>query len=189
MPQPKKKKTARAKSLADIGVIGGSGLYSMSGLSNTREMRIKTPFGDPSTPSSSARWKASALPFLPATAAAIAFSPPNAFPRQHLRHEATWRAAYHFRQRRWLPPGQSSAGTISHPRPVLRQHQGPQVHLFRQRYRRSRHLRQTRLPATLCGPRRSLPRAKRAGPRKGHLHVAWKARNFPRWPRRTIIAP
>jgi 5'-methylthioadenosine phosphorylase len=49
MPQTKKKKRARAKSpQADIGVIGGSGLYSMSGLSNTREVRIKTPFGDPS---------------------------------------------------------------------------------------------------------------------------------------------
>ncbi len=44
-----KAKTARAKSaLADIGVIGGSGLYSMSGLCNTREVRMKTPFGDPS---------------------------------------------------------------------------------------------------------------------------------------------
>jgi 5'-methylthioadenosine phosphorylase len=34
--------------VAEIGVIGGSGLYSMSGLSNTREIRVKTPFGDPS---------------------------------------------------------------------------------------------------------------------------------------------
>jgi 5'-methylthioadenosine phosphorylase len=33
---------------AEIGVIGGSGLYSMSGLSNTCEVRVKTPFGDPS---------------------------------------------------------------------------------------------------------------------------------------------
>ena len=31
-----------------IGIIGGSGLYSMAGLSGTRELRIKTPFGDPS---------------------------------------------------------------------------------------------------------------------------------------------
>ncbi len=31
-----------------IGIIGGSGLYSMSGLSDTREIRVKTPFGDPS---------------------------------------------------------------------------------------------------------------------------------------------
>jgi 5'-methylthioadenosine phosphorylase len=31
-----------------IGIIGGSGLYSMAGLSGTREVRVKTPFGDPS---------------------------------------------------------------------------------------------------------------------------------------------
>jgi 5'-methylthioadenosine phosphorylase len=29
-------------------MIGGSGLYSMSGLTDTREMRVKTPFGEPS---------------------------------------------------------------------------------------------------------------------------------------------
>jgi len=34
--------------VADIGVIGGSGLYSMGGLTDTRELRVKTPFGDPS---------------------------------------------------------------------------------------------------------------------------------------------
>src|SRR5277367_6995308 len=33
---------------AEIGIIGGSGLYSMSGLTNTREQRITTPFGNPS---------------------------------------------------------------------------------------------------------------------------------------------
>jgi len=44
-----KGKSARTKEpLAEIGVIGGSGLYEMSGLSNTRELRVKTPFGDPS---------------------------------------------------------------------------------------------------------------------------------------------
>src|SRR3979490_1268037 len=31
-----------------IGVIGGSGLYTMPGLANAREVRMKTPFGDPS---------------------------------------------------------------------------------------------------------------------------------------------
>jgi 5'-methylthioadenosine phosphorylase len=34
--------------VAEIGIIGGSGLYSMSGLTDTREIRVKTPFGDPS---------------------------------------------------------------------------------------------------------------------------------------------
>jgi 5'-methylthioadenosine phosphorylase len=32
----------------EIGIIGGSGLYSMPGLSGAREVRVKTPFGDPS---------------------------------------------------------------------------------------------------------------------------------------------
>jgi 5'-methylthioadenosine phosphorylase len=31
-----------------IGIIGGSGLYNMPGLEKSRELRIKTPFGDPS---------------------------------------------------------------------------------------------------------------------------------------------
>jgi 5'-methylthioadenosine phosphorylase len=33
---------------AEIGIIGGSGLYSMPGLEDVREWRVKTPFGDPS---------------------------------------------------------------------------------------------------------------------------------------------
>src|ERR1700761_379115 len=54
---PKLKKSAVSKSSskksssaphAEIGIIGGSGLYSMEGLANTREVRVNTPFGDPS---------------------------------------------------------------------------------------------------------------------------------------------
>jgi 5'-methylthioadenosine phosphorylase len=33
---------------ASIGIIGGSGLYSMAGLKDTREIHVKTPFGEPS---------------------------------------------------------------------------------------------------------------------------------------------
>jgi len=33
---------------AEIGIIGGSGLYSMPGLTRIRELRLKTPFGAPS---------------------------------------------------------------------------------------------------------------------------------------------
>src|SRR6266404_4123801 len=44
---------ARAKArgkeaTAEIGIIGGSGLYSMAGLKDTREIRVKTPFGEQS---------------------------------------------------------------------------------------------------------------------------------------------
>jgi len=43
MPKPTKRHPAPR-----IAVIGGSGLYHMPGLSDTREVRIKTPFGLPS---------------------------------------------------------------------------------------------------------------------------------------------
>ncbi len=33
---------------AEIGIIGGSGLYAMPGLSNPHEITVTTPFGDPS---------------------------------------------------------------------------------------------------------------------------------------------
>lgn len=33
---------------AEIGIIGGSGLYSMPGLTNVREVTVDTPFGSPS---------------------------------------------------------------------------------------------------------------------------------------------
>jgi 5'-methylthioadenosine phosphorylase len=33
---------------AEIGIIGGSGLYSMPGLSNPQQIEVSTPFGDPS---------------------------------------------------------------------------------------------------------------------------------------------
>ena len=35
---------------AEIGIIGGSGLYSMPGLTDIHEEKIETPFGDPSDP-------------------------------------------------------------------------------------------------------------------------------------------
>src|ERR1700676_2019017 len=42
-----KMRAANADSIR-IGIIGGSGLYSMAGVSGSREVRMKTPFGDPS---------------------------------------------------------------------------------------------------------------------------------------------
>ena len=35
---------------AEIGIIGGSGLYSMKGLTNVHEVAVETPFGTPSDP-------------------------------------------------------------------------------------------------------------------------------------------
>jgi 5'-methylthioadenosine phosphorylase len=43
-----KPRSAARRNRASIGIIGGSGLYTMKGLTDTGEVRIKTPFGDPS---------------------------------------------------------------------------------------------------------------------------------------------
>ena len=51
LQKAKKRRSARgstAEPLASVGIIGGSGLYTMTGLSGTREARMKTPFGEPS---------------------------------------------------------------------------------------------------------------------------------------------
>src|SRR6202023_4279753 len=48
MAAGKAEKSKRANTQAEIGIIGGSGLYSMSGLTKTREIKVKTPFGEPS---------------------------------------------------------------------------------------------------------------------------------------------
>jgi 5'-methylthioadenosine phosphorylase len=45
---PKARKSKPKQEAIKIGIIGGSGLYSMAGLTGTREVRVKTPFGDPS---------------------------------------------------------------------------------------------------------------------------------------------
>jgi len=44
----KRRRARDASEPVRIGIIGGSGLYSMEGLSGIREVRIKTPFGAPS---------------------------------------------------------------------------------------------------------------------------------------------
>ncbi len=35
---------------AVLGVIGGSGIYDLPGLSNVREERVASPWGEPSAP-------------------------------------------------------------------------------------------------------------------------------------------
>jgi 5'-methylthioadenosine phosphorylase len=48
MPKTKKGKRSAKREPVSIGIIGGSGLYHMAGLTETQELRVKTPFGDPS---------------------------------------------------------------------------------------------------------------------------------------------
>jgi 5'-methylthioadenosine phosphorylase len=48
--RPRNGKSERERELAqaEIGIIGGSGLYSMPGFESIREERVETPFGEPS---------------------------------------------------------------------------------------------------------------------------------------------
>ncbi len=48
MAKAKKSKAGGNKETIKTAIIGGSGLYQMAGLTDTREVRVKTPFGDPS---------------------------------------------------------------------------------------------------------------------------------------------
>ena len=48
MAGAKSKKVKNGNAQAEIGIIGGSGLYAMEGLTATREVKVKTPFGNPS---------------------------------------------------------------------------------------------------------------------------------------------
>ena len=60
----KSKKGGKKTALATIGIIGGSGLYSMAGLTDTREVRVRTPFGDPSDAIVLGRLEGSKVAFL-----------------------------------------------------------------------------------------------------------------------------
>jgi 5'-methylthioadenosine phosphorylase len=51
--------------MAKIGVIGGSGLYEMDGLTDVREVSVRTPFGDPSDAIVTGRLGGVELAFLP----------------------------------------------------------------------------------------------------------------------------
>jgi 5'-methylthioadenosine phosphorylase len=48
MAKRTRSKPAARKQPARLGIIGGSGLYAMPGLEKAREVKVRTPFGDPS---------------------------------------------------------------------------------------------------------------------------------------------
>ncbi|GAG22887.1 unnamed protein product, partial [marine sediment metagenome] len=50
---------------AKIGVIGGSGLYEIAGMTNIEEVRAKTPFGEPSDAIIIGELEGKSIAFLP----------------------------------------------------------------------------------------------------------------------------
>lgn len=61
--------------MAKVGIIGGSGLYDIEGISNVEEVAIKTPFGDPSDAFITGKLEGTDVVFLPRHGRGHRFSP------------------------------------------------------------------------------------------------------------------
>ncbi len=61
--------------MAIVGVIGGSGLYQMEGISNVKEVTLKTPFGNPSDAYFTGEIQKTKVVFLPRHGRGHAISP------------------------------------------------------------------------------------------------------------------
>ncbi len=138
MPTKKAGAAKPGKGQAEIGIIGGSGLYSMPGLERAREVRVKTPFGEPSDA------------FVVGTLEGrrVAFLARHGRGHRILPSEINYRAnlyamkllgvrARHFGQRGRIPARGFAAAGIFDPRPVFRPHAPPHFHVFRRRNRGS----------------------------------------------------
>ncbi len=155
-----------------IGIIGGSGLYTMPGLEKPREVRVKTPFGDPSDAFVVGTLEGQRVAFL-ARHGARASLPAigDQLSRQYLRHEAAGRGTHYFRQRGRLAAGGFEAARFPDPRSVLRPHAPPHFHVFRRWRRGACGLRQAGVRATRRRAGRRLRRGEGAGPPRRHLHL------------------
>ncbi len=138
---------------AQIGIIGGSGLYSMPGFEAQKEIAIETPWGAPSDK------------FALGTLA----GKPVAFLARHGRGHRISPSELNFRANIYgmkslgveriislsavgLAQGGTPAARFRHSRSVLRPHARPRLHIFRRRIGRARQLCRSRLPATgRCG--------------------------------------
>ncbi len=151
---------------ASIGVIGGSGLYEMEDLGQLEEVRLSTPFGEPSDSYFVGTHRGPPLAFLRAPRpGAPADADGGQLPGEHLRDEAARRRTDPLGQRRREPARGDRAARHRAPRPVHRPHAPPPRHLLRRRARRARLARRAGLRRAA---RRSREAARAAG---GRLHV------------------
>ncbi len=120
MPKKSKPQSQSGKHAIEIGIIGGSGLYSMPGLEKPREVRVKTPFGDPSDALIIGTLEGRRVAFLARHARGHRIlAVRNQLSREYLRHENARRRANHFRQRGGFSERGFAAARISDPGPVL----------------------------------------------------------------------
>ena len=147
---------------AEIGIIGGSGLYAMPGLTKVKELSLKTPFGKPSD--------AYVLGTLEGRK--VAFLARHGRGHRIMPTELNFRAnIYGFKQlgvERIVSI--SAVGSLKEehkplefvdPGPVFRSHPAPRGYFFRKRHRGPHCLRRSGLPGTFadCGSERATKRA------------------------------
>ena len=179
-----------ASSAAVIGIIGGSGLYQIDGLTDIAWRRVATPFGEPSDELcfGTLGGQRGGVP-----AAARARPPHPAvgdqLPRQHRRAEARRRHRPHLAVRRRLAARGAAARRLRARRPVHRPHLRAREELLRHRLRRAcvdgaSGLR--RGSATRSPRRRTRPGI--ADDARRHLRRAWRGRNSRPSPRASSTA-
>ena len=170
----KKQKPGKERSnpAITIGIIGGSGLYSMTGLTDTREIRVKTPFGDPSDAIVTGTLEGKQVAFLARHGRGHRILPSEINFRANIyAHETTGRRARHLGQRGRLVARGSAARRISRPRSVCRPHQAPHFHVFRGRAGGPRDIRQADLRAGLRRSGRRERALRREGSPPWYLRV------------------
>src|ERR1700719_1356388 len=161
---PKSKNRQNAKEPIEIGIIGGSGLYGMTGLSDTREVRVKTPFGDPSDAFITGTLEGSRVAFLARHGRGHRLSPSeinyraNIFAMKLLGAERIISVSAVGSLPDDLPPLALLLHDqfLDRSRPVLLQPPPSHRFILRRRNRRARRLRQAHLYAPLGAPRRRL---------------------------------
>ena len=130
-----------------IGIIGGSGLYELEGLTEVRWRRVRTPFGDPSDAYCIGRLGAREVVFFAASRAGHRLLPIGAaIPRQHLRPEALGVEWVALDQRGRAACARDRAARPGHRGPVLRPHEAARPLFLRGGVRRPRGDGRSRLP-------------------------------------------
>ena len=162
-----------------IGIIGGSGLYSMPGFEAQEERAIDTPWGAPSDAyvvgqarGQGGRVSGAARPRPSHLALGAEFS------RQHLRHEIAGRGAHSFAQRGRVAQGRAQAARFRDSRSVRRSHARPRLDFFRRRLGRAHQLRASDLPAAGAGGARARRRKRASPPSWAERTCAWKGPAF-----------
>src|SRR5579884_2849946 len=125
--------SAKSQAQASIGIIGGSGLYAMPGLKETREVSVKTPFGEPSDSFVLGTLEGRRVAFLARHARGHRFTPTEINYREYLRDEAAWSRARDFRERGRLVAGGFASRRIPGAGPIRGPDEASRVHVLRRR--------------------------------------------------------